>query len=194
VSGGYAYVASGGLQVIDISDPVSPKQVGFYDTVTLGLHVSGGYACVAEGSSLRVIDISDPNLPKEVGFCDTPIGVAVDTGELLWKHDHLVEYGSNISTPICHDGRVVLFRTFGHGATMLKLNVRDYTCTVEEVWHTEELDNEHGGVVLVDSCLYGHADGNHKWRHWACLELKTGKTMYSVEGLPSEGFWNANLR
>ena len=114
------------------------------------------------------------------------IGVAVDTGELLWKYDHPVEYGSNISTPIYHDGRVVLFRTFGHGATMLKLNVKDHKCTVEEVWHTEELDNEHGGVVLVDGYLYGHADGNHKWRHWACLELKTGKTMYSVEGLPAK--------
>jgi outer membrane protein assembly factor BamB len=114
------------------------------------------------------------------------IGVAADTGELLWRYDHPVKYGSNISTPIYHDGHIVLFRTFGLGATMLKLNVRDHTCTVEEVWHTEELDNEHGGVVLVNGYLYGHADGNHKWRHWACLELETGKTMYSVAGLPAE--------
>ena len=34
--------------------------------------------------------------------------------------------------------------------------------------------------------LYGHADGNHKWRHWACLELETGITMYSVAGLPAK--------
>jgi len=114
------------------------------------------------------------------------IGVAADTGELLWRYDHPVKYGSNISTPVYHDGHVVLFRTFGLGATMLKLNVKDRTCTVTEVWHTEELDNEHGGVVLVDGYLYGHADGNHKWRHWACLELKTGRTMYSVEGLPAK--------
>jgi len=114
------------------------------------------------------------------------IGVAADTGELLWKYDHPVNNGSNISTPVYHDGRVILFRTFGLGATMLRLNVKDRTCTVEKVWHTTELDNEHGGVVLVDGYLYGHADGNHKWRHWACLELETGKTMYSVEGLPSK--------
>ncbi|MFC1718081.1 PQQ-binding-like beta-propeller repeat protein [Candidatus Poribacteria bacterium] len=117
---------------------------------------------------------------------DSALGVAADTGKLLWKYHHPVKYGSNISTPVYHDGHVVLFRTFGMGATKLKLNVRDQACTVEKVWHTGELDNEHGGVVLVDGYLYGHADGNHKWRHWACLELKTGKTMYSVDGLPAE--------
>ncbi len=114
------------------------------------------------------------------------IGVAADTGNLLWKYDHPIKYGSNISTPVYYDGRIITFRTFGVGANMLKLNVKDQTCTVEEVWHTGELDNEHGGVVLVDGYLYGHADGNHKWRHWACLELKTGKTMYSVEGIPTK--------
>ena len=112
------------------------------------------------------------------------IGVAADTGRLLWKYDHPIKYDANIVTPIYHDGHIILFATLGRGATMLKLNVMDETCTVEEVWRTEELDNEHGGVVLVDGYFYGHADGNHKWRHWACLELTTGKTMYSVDGLP----------
>jgi hypothetical protein len=34
VSGAYAYVADGdvGLQVIDVSNPSSPREVGFYDT------------------------------------------------------------------------------------------------------------------------------------------------------------------
>jgi len=111
------------------------------------------------------------------------IGVAADTGKLLWKYEHRVKYDVNIVTPIYTDGHVLLFATLARGATMLKLNVDGDTCEVEEVWRTEELDNEHGGVVLVDGYLYGHADGNHKWRHWACLELNTGKTMYSVEGL-----------
>jgi len=112
------------------------------------------------------------------------IGVAADTGKLLWKYDHPVKYDANIVTPIYHEGHILLFATLARGATMLKLNVKDETCTVEEVWRTEELDNEHGGVVLIDGYFYGHADGNHKWRHWACLELQTGKTMYAVEGLP----------
>ena len=45
-----------------------------------------------------------------------------------------------------------------------------------------DLDNEHGGVVLLDGYLYSHADGNHKRRRWGCVEWATGKTMYLTEG------------
>ena len=41
-------------------------------------------------------------------------------------------------------------------------------------------------MVLVGGCLYGQADGNHKKRHWACLDWETGKTIYSVPGLPTQ--------
>jgi len=108
------------------------------------------------------------------------ISVAADTGKLLWRYERTVPYGANISHPIYHDGHIVIFSTWGVGATLLRLT----TTGIEEVWRTVELDNEHGGVVLVDGHLYGHADGNHKHRHWACLDWKTGKTMYISDDLP----------
>jgi hypothetical protein len=41
------------------------------------------------------------------------------------------------------------------------------------------LDNHHGGVVLLDGYLYGSL-----WTPgWACLEWKTGRTMYSERGV-----------
>jgi outer membrane protein assembly factor BamB len=113
------------------------------------------------------------------------ISINAETGKLLWRYDHPIQYGSNISTPIYHDGHVLIFGTWGFGVTKIKLNVDGDNCTIEKVWNTKELDNEHGGVVLVNGYLYGHADGDHKWRHWACIELETGKTMYSVNGLPA---------
>jgi outer membrane protein assembly factor BamB len=114
------------------------------------------------------------------------VGIAADTGLLLWRYEHKVAMDVNVATPIYRDGHLAIFGTWGRGATLLKLNVRGDACTVEEVWRTRELDNEHGGVVLVGGYLYGQADGNHSKRHWACLDWKTGKTMYSVEGLPTQ--------
>lgn len=117
---------------------------------------------------------------------DSAIGVAAETGKLLWQYPHKVRFGANCDMPIYHNGHVFLFGTWGRGATMLKLNVEGDDCSVEEVWRTTELDNEHGGVMIVDGYLYGQADGDHKRRHLACLEMKTGKTMWTARKLAGE--------
>ena len=111
------------------------------------------------------------------------VGVAAQTGKLLWKYPHKVSHEANCDTPLYHDGHLFVFGTWGRGATMLKLNVRGEDCTVEEIWRTRELDNEHGGVMIVDGYLYGQADGDHKDRHLACLEAATGKTMWTARQL-----------
>lgn len=111
------------------------------------------------------------------------LGIAADDGRLLWHYDHPAPYDVNVTTPVYRDGQVAVFGTWGRGATLLKLNVDGRNGTVSKVWHTEELDNEHGGVVLWDGYLFGHADGNHRQRHWACIEWATGKTMYTAQGL-----------
>ena len=77
VQGGYAYIGVGPrLTVLDISDPSSPAGVGTTSLLAglvTDLHVSGGYAYVADGDAgLRVVDVSDPTRPSEVGFYDTP--------------------------------------------------------------------------------------------------------------------------
>jgi len=108
------------------------------------------------------------------------IGVDADTGELRWRYDQPARYDVNASQPIYHEGHIAIFGTWGIGATLLKRTDKG----VEAVWHTTELDNEHGGVVLVNGYLYGHADGNHKHRHWACLEWKSGRTMWTSDEMP----------
>jgi len=78
VSGNYAYVADNtdGLEIIDISDPTNPVEVGqVVDTGNAySVFVSGNYAYVADNTDgLEIIDISDPTNPVEVGQ-------VVDTG------------------------------------------------------------------------------------------------------------------
>jgi len=111
------------------------------------------------------------------------IGVAVDTGKLLWKYPQKVPYEANCITPVYHDGHVVLSGTWGGGATLLKLTVTGQTCKARKVWWSDALDSEHGGIVLIDGYLYGQADGNHKRRRQVCLDFKTGRTMWASEKL-----------
>ncbi len=82
VVGDYAYIVdtyidystwdvTGHLRIIDISNPNSPTEVGYYETNdgAKGIFVSGNYAYVAANhTGLRIIDISDPENPTEVGY------------------------------------------------------------------------------------------------------------------------------
>ena len=62
VSGNYAYVADdeSGLRVIDITNPSSPFEAGYYDTpgYASGVAVAGNYAYVADGYSFGIYDCS----------------------------------------------------------------------------------------------------------------------------------------
>ncbi len=82
VSGSYAYVADdvAGLQIINISNPVTPTLEASFNTPGLARAValSGTHALVADGVlGLQMIDVSIPSFPQSVGALDTP-GHAVD--------------------------------------------------------------------------------------------------------------------
>jgi len=107
------------------------------------------------------------------------VGVSLEDGKLLWRYEHKVPYEANCVTPVYVDGKILLSGTWGRGSSCLKLNVSGKKCSVKELWRTKALDNEHGGIIEHDGYIYGQADGNHKNRRMVCLELKTGKTMWS---------------
>ena len=107
------------------------------------------------------------------------IGVNADTGDLLWRFEHKTYEDENITTPLFHDGCV--FVSTGHhvGSVLLKVAVNGKKASVDEVWRSKDLDNHHGGVVLLDGYLYGSCYSPK----WVCLDWKTGKKTYSERGV-----------
>jgi hypothetical protein len=75
VVGDYVYVAAGGagLRVIDVSNPITPVEVGVYaPQFARSVFVAADLAFIAtEQSGLWVIDVSDPAAPVAVGDFDT---------------------------------------------------------------------------------------------------------------------------
>jgi len=109
------------------------------------------------------------------------IGVNADTGDLLWRVEHESLYDENVQTPVYHEGQVFV-SSLGAGTVKWKVKVEGKKASVEEVWRSREMDNHHGGVVLVDGYLYGSSCifNNAKW---ICLEAETGKLMYADRGV-----------
>ncbi len=82
--GQYAYIADyeGGLQVVDISSPTTPKIRGFYATASepwsTGISIFGGRAYVAdENAGLQIFDLGNPTLPLLLSSTNCGTGEAV---------------------------------------------------------------------------------------------------------------------
>ena len=111
------------------------------------------------------------------------IGVNADTGDLLFRFEHPTKYDINVLKPLYHDGHVFISSGYGTtGSVLLRLNVRGRKAAVSKVWGSRELDNHHGGVVLLGGYLYGAA---HNFNHgkWICLDWETGKMQYAERGV-----------
>lgn len=111
------------------------------------------------------------------------IGVNADTGKLLFRHPFKTQYDVNVLQPIFHDGQ--LFVSGGYGTTgsqLLELEVDGDDVSVSLVWESKDLDNHHGGVMLLDGFLYGAA---HKFNHakWICLDWATGEMKWAERGV-----------
>jgi outer membrane protein assembly factor BamB len=114
------------------------------------------------------------------------IGVAAADGKFLWGYNRIANGTANIPTPIVDGDYVFCSTGYGTGAALLKL-VRDGAgVTAEEQYFLSgnDLQNHHGGMVLVDGYIYG-GHGNNNGLPF-CVEMKSGKILWKNRG-PGSG-------
>jgi outer membrane protein assembly factor BamB len=109
------------------------------------------------------------------------IGVNADNGQLLWHVKHESYADENVMIPIFHDGHVFI-STLATGSVKWKVNVEDGKVSLEEVWRTKEMDNHHGGVILLDGNLYGTSTVKNS-KKWITLDWQTGENKFMHEGV-----------
>ena len=112
------------------------------------------------------------------------IGVAAADGKFLWRYDRPANgMGINCSTPLYHDGRVFAASAYGAGGGLVKLSKDgDGAIKAQEVWFSRNIENHHGGVVLVDGCLYG-ANGGNGGGYPVCLDFQTGDVLWNEKDM-----------
>jgi outer membrane protein assembly factor BamB len=107
------------------------------------------------------------------------VGVAASDGKFLWRYDRPANgMGINCSTPLYQDGLVFAASAYGAGGGLVKLS-KDANGGVkaEEVYSTRKMQNHHGGMILLDGCLYG-ANGGNEGGFLVCLDFKTGNVLW----------------
>ena len=106
------------------------------------------------------------------------VGVRAADGELLWRYPHKVYADENITTPIFHEGCVIVSGCGRKGTTSLRLAVSGDDCSVTRHWHNPTLDNKQGGLVLAGGRIYGYAERLNRSTPWVCIDAASGTDIF----------------
>lgn len=130
------------------------------------LNDEAGYASpiVADIQGIRTV----MTLTAEAG-----VGVRASDGKLLWRYTPAANNTANIATPVFADNKVFYTSGYGTGGGLLGLHAERGGFRTEEIYFTREMQNHHGGVVVVNGYLYGFNNAI-----MTCLEFATGKLMW----------------
>ncbi|MEM8944077.1 MAG: PQQ-binding-like beta-propeller repeat protein [Planctomycetota bacterium] len=98
------------------------------------------------------------------------VGFDVSTGEVLWS----VQWPGRVAvipTPVFWQDCVYVTSGYGTGCMLVRV-AEDFT--TEVVYDSRFMSNHHGGVILLDSHIFGHANK----KGWACQDIATGKKVW----------------
>ncbi|NKB65803.1 MAG: PQQ-binding-like beta-propeller repeat protein [Candidatus Latescibacteria bacterium] len=107
------------------------------------------------------------------------IGLALDSGQLLWRQPYTTAYDQNIITPVALDS-LVIFSGIDNGITAFKLTNADGTWSAAQAWHNEELSLYMSSPVLAGGRLCGFS--HFKKGQYFCLDAATGQTLWTGPG------------
>lgn len=104
---------------------------------------------------------------------EAAVGVRAIDGKPMFKYQQVANSTANVATPIFFDNKVFFASNYDTGGALLGLRAENGEVRAQEIYFTREMQNHHGGMVLLDGYLYGF--NNHIL---TCLEFATGKLMW----------------
>jgi outer membrane protein assembly factor BamB len=114
-------------------------------------------------------------------------GVRAADGSLLWKIAVPLATTAVVTTPLVTDEQVYVTSDYGTGCSLLRVTKNDSQFEAEIVYSNKVMSNHHGGVVLVDGCVYGWSGKTNGRGRWICQELASGKELWSEESAAPAG-------
>ena len=105
------------------------------------------------------------------------ISADAQTGKPLWHYNRIANGTANIPSPVVFGDRIFTSTGYGDGGSAL-LQVTRSGVRELKYWNAKELQNHHGGMVLLNGHLYG-GHGHNKGEPF-CLDLRSGKVLWKI--------------
>jgi outer membrane protein assembly factor BamB len=103
------------------------------------------------------------------------IGLALASGDLLWRIDFPGRSGMNIPTPLQFGQRLIL--AGDPGTMLLQLNHQNSAWTTEKVWQITELTMRFSSPVEKGNLIFGFS--NRTSGIFFCVDADSGKTLWT---------------
>jgi len=105
------------------------------------------------------------------------IGVAADTGAVLWEVRPNYTTSVIAPTPVVSGDLVFAGSGYGAGSALYRVTAAEGKFTAERVYATKDFKNYYAGAVLDDGTLYGYSE----MVGWVGVDLKTGKSLWDYK-------------
>jgi outer membrane protein assembly factor BamB len=130
------------------------------------------YTDKAEYASLVPVEIG--GVRQYLAYTQESVaGVGAKDGKLLWRAERKGKTAV-IPTPVHKDGIVFVSSGYGVGHNAFKVESAGGSFKAAEIYKGEDLQNHHGGIILVGDHVYGISDKGGL----TCIEIKTGKVVW----------------
>lgn len=104
---------------------------------------------------------------------DAGVGVRAGDGKLMWRYRPAANGTANITTPVYADGKVFFSSAYGTGGGLVGLRATAGELRAQEIYFTREMQNHHGGIVLVNGSLFGFNNSI-----LTCLDWASGRQLW----------------
>ena len=101
------------------------------------------------------------------------VGLRASDGKLMWKYEPVANRTANCTTPVFQGNKVFYTSAYGTGCALLELKADNGVVKAEEVYFSRNMQNHHGGVVLLDGYIYGFSNAI-----LTCMKFDTGEVMW----------------
>ncbi len=115
------------------------------------------------------------------------VGVNAADGKQLWYYAQNGYRTAVIPTPLFADSHVYATADYGAGCDLLKLSPADQGTKMDKVYANKNMQNHHGGVVLLGDCIYGCSGNGNARTKWVCQKFKDGTVVYEDEKILDAG-------
>jgi outer membrane protein assembly factor BamB len=115
------------------------------------------------------------------------LGLALGTGNLLWRYPYETNFNCNIATPLGWDGQAFISSGENHGCALLKLTPSGDGFSAAPTWESlgprSVMRNEWQTSMLIDGYLYGmdNVGGAGPVTHLNCVNIASGKRVWQQQ-------------